>query len=135
MHTQYIVPARHSQHAGITEIVLSGDTHDKNEIVMPMLAHLSKQTQDRWFTWIMPKEGSARVPKNVLQHYGFDLSKVRIIYSSNRQETLWILWDALQNGNSDTVVASPEVIGEKDVGKLEHAAFAGNTRGLLLRHR
>lgn len=135
MHIQHIVPAARYQHAGITEIVLSGATTDKNEIVMPMLAHLSKQTEDRWFTWIMPKEGSARVPKQILQHYGFDLSKLRIIYASDQQETLWILWDVLQNGNSDTVVASPDIIGEKDFSKLEQAAFAGNTRGLMLRHR
>lgn len=135
MRTQHLIPAPQSRHAGITEIVLSGTTSDKNEIVMPMLAHLSKRTGSRWFTWIMPKQGSTRVPKHVLDHYGFDLSKVRIIYSRDQQETLWILWDVLQNGNSDTVVASPEAIGDRDFCKLEQAAFGGNTRGLMLRHR
>lgn len=127
---------QHNPHTGVTEIVLPRDSQVRESqaqlaMILPMLAHLSRQAKDRWFSWIAP----TGVTKQSLIAYGFDLGKVRLIHTKDEQETLWVLWQALAEGNSDAVVASPGKLSEKALAKLEQAAFAGNTQGLLIRYR
>ncbi len=118
-------------HSGITEIVLPSESTQEYLLVLPMLAHLSRQSETRWFTWIAPRG----INRKVLQDFGFALDKLRIVYTANDEETLWMLWDALSMGNSDTVVASHESLSAEDLRKLELAACKGQSQGLLLRHR
>ncbi|WP_188151416.1 cell division inhibitor SulA [Teredinibacter waterburyi] len=121
-----------NQNAGVTEIVLSHNSAQVGyELVLPMLAHQSRNCEDRWFTWVAPEN----VSKSLLQQYGFDLRKVRLIHTKSDIETLWVLWDALQNGNSAMVVGSLREISSTDCAKLEDAACQGDTQGLLLRVR
>lgn len=116
---------------GITEIVLPSSSEHQYAYVLPMLAHLSRECEDRWFTWIAPRG----INRKLLLDYGFALDKLRIIYTRSDEDTLRVLWDALAIGNSDTVVVSYESLNEGDVSKLEAAARKGETQGLLLRHR
>lgn len=124
-------PQQHTSPQGITEVVLPASSEHQYVYVLPMLAHLSRQCKDRWFTWIAPRG----INRKLLLDYGFALDKLRIIYTRNDQDTLRVLWDALAMGNSDTVVVSYESLNESDVSKLEAAARQGQTQGLLLRHR
>jgi len=121
-----------NQNAGVTEIVLSHNSAQGGyELVLPMLAHQSRNCEDRWFTWVAPEN----VSKALLQQYDFDLRKVRLIHTKSDIETLWVLWDALHNGNSSMVVGSLREISSSDCAKLEDAACQGDTQGLLLRVR
>ncbi|RYZ93817.1 MAG: hypothetical protein EOO68_21380 [Moraxellaceae bacterium] len=115
---------------GITEVVLPG-AEDSLALILPMLAHLSRTCADRWFTWIAPKG----VHRDMLIDYGFDLTKLRLVHVKNAEEALWVCWDALVAGNSQTVVASPGRLSEKTVRALECAALRGNSQGLLIRYR
>lgn len=116
---------------GVTEVVLPRDDQAQLAMILPMLAHLSRQSNDRWFSWIAPKG----ISKQVLTTYGFDLSKVRLIHTKNEEETLWVLWQALAEGNSEAVVASPGKLSDKILSMLEQAACEGNSQGLLIRYR
>lgn len=116
---------------GVTEVVLPQGDESQLNMVLPMLAYLSRQSQDRWFTWIAPRG----VSRQLLETHGFDLGKVRLIHTKSEEETLWVLWEALAAGNSDAVVASPGKLSEKALARLEHAARAGKAHGLLIRYR
>ena len=128
-------------HNGITEIILphqhsEGFNFDSTEIIMPMLAHLSHNPQNRWLTWIRSKKDfNFRIDKSTLNDFGFDLNKLRIVYCQDNQDSLRIMRKALANGNSDTVVASPEIVRHNDLLSLEKAAALGATRGVLLCYR
>ncbi|MFT5083965.1 MAG: cell division inhibitor SulA [Lentisphaeria bacterium] len=117
--------------AGITEILMANSGPSNQLMIMPMLAHLSQQTKDRWFTWIAPKGGS----KKNFDGFGFDKQRVRLIHTRNDEETLWVLWEALRNGTSAAVAANLSSLGDKDRANLETAARIGGTRGLVLRYR
>ena len=114
----------------LTEIVLSARTGADLELLLPMLAHLSRKNPDRWFTWINPKD----VDKQLLKDFEFALDNVRVIYSRNEDEILWLMWDALANGTSGSVVAEIGAISENSRKELEQAALLGNCRGLLIRN-
>jgi cell division inhibitor SulA len=115
---------------GITEVVLP-NSEDSLALILPMLAHLSRTCADRWLTWIAPKG----VHRDMLVDYGFDVTKLRLVHVKNAEEALWVCWDALVAGNSQTVVASPGRLSEKTVRALECAALRGNSQGLLIRYR
>ncbi|WP_075185247.1 SulA-like leucine-rich domain-containing protein [Teredinibacter haidensis] len=121
------------QSASLTEIVLTRSHLGENDysLVMPMLAHLSQQSQTRWFTWIAPKG----VTKGLLSRYRFNLEKVRVVYADTPNDILWLYWEALANGNSDTVVAEVSSLTDSEFSKLESACNQGLCRGLTLRFR
>lgn len=125
------VQPRRSNKQGITEIVLPSTPDNDYAFILPMLAHLSRQCEDRWFTWIAPRG----INRKRLADYGFALEKMRIIYTRDESETRWVLWDALAMGNSATVVVSYESLSKDEIAKLELAAQRGDCQGLLLRHR
>ena len=132
---------RKQPYCGITEIILPGQnsdtfSFDTSEIILPMLAHLSHNAQNKWLTWIRSKEDfSFRIDKCTLENFGFDLNKLRIVYCQDSQDSLRIMWNALSNGNSDTVVANSDFVGKDQLRSLEHAAVKGGARGVLLCYR
>lgn len=123
----FISPQRPS--GGITEIVLPNSR--SASIYLPSLAFLSSQSDGRWLTWLT----SESMSKTELQNYGFDLNKARFIYPKNQDHCFWLLWEALAEGNSHTVVGSPGKLSETQISKLENAARVGGCNGLLLRDR
>lgn len=121
-------PARTS---GVTELVLTNDSPEHAALLFPMIAHLSKNCQDRWITWIAPQN----VTRQLLERYGVDTCLIRLIHTHKEQNALWITWEALAAGNSHTVIASPGKLTDKELMQLETAAMRGNCQGLLLRVR
>ncbi len=115
--------------SGITEVVLpdAGQLH----LVLPTLAHLSQQTQNRWLTWFPPKG----VTKQTLQAFHFHLPNVRLIHTRDHEQQLWYFWEALAEGNSHTVVGHLGKLADNRVVQLEHAASVGSCTGLLIRYR
>ena len=115
--------------SGITEIVLA---HANSlSLVLPSLAFLSHQSNDRWLTWLPP----AGITKSLLQQYGFEFSRTRFVYPKNDEHAFWLFWQALAEGNSHMVVGTPGCLGETQLARLEHAAIVGNCSGLILRDR
>ncbi len=114
--------------SGITEILMPYG--DDLGMVLPMLAHLSQQSEDRWFTWIVPNNFCA----NDLKPYGFD-KNLRLIYSDNDAQSLWLFWEALSKGNSAHVAVCLNTLNEQDRDRLEAASAMGKTRGMVLRTR
>lgn len=96
-----------------------------------MLAHLSHNNRDRWVTWIAP----GPIDRQLLEHYGVNTGKLRLIHTANDQDSRWIIWQALAEGNSHTVIASPGLLSDKEIARFEEAAQAGNCQGLMLRLR
>ena len=117
--------------SGVTELILSAGQPEQLSMVLPMLAHLSRQDDERWITWIAPRS----ISRELLEQFGVDAQKLRLIHPPQTSDHCWILWEALSTGTSHTVVASPGVICDRDMKRLEHAAYMGNSRGLLLRFR
>lgn len=96
-----------------------------------MLAHLSHGNLDRWLTWIAP----GPIDRKLLEQYGVDARKLRLIHLPSDQDNRWIIWQALAEGNSHTVIASPGLLSDKEIARFEEAAQAGNCQGLMLRLR
>lgn len=115
--------------SGITEIVLPNSR--STSLYLPSLAFLSSQGNGRWLTWLVPRS----ISKAELESYRFDLSKTRFIYPKTQDHCFWLIWEALAEGNSHTVVGSPGKLSELQLNKLENAARVGSCNGLLLRDR
>ena len=126
-HTQTL-----QQNSGISEIIMPQRQNDSLELLLPMLAHLSRQTDERWMTWI----AAPQLSKALVTHYGFNLNKVRLMHSQSDEESLWLSWEALNNGTSAYVVThlqQAHTFHAKERGQLEVAANYGYSRGLIIK--
>jgi len=120
-------------HPGVSEIIIPEAHGASLDLVMPMLAHLSHKAGARWMSWI----GESNVPQTAFDEYQFERGNVRLIHSHNDEESLWMLWDALNNGTSAFVVASftsSKYVQKNEIAKLEQACYQGNSRALVLKH-
>lgn len=124
--SQNIQPVERS---GITEVVLPDS--ESLALVFPMLAHLSQQAKDRWFTWFPPHGLS----KATLQNFQFNLPNMRMVRTHSCEQRLWYTWEALAEGNNHIVVAHLGKLSDKRMQQLEHAAQVGHCSGLLIRYR
>lgn len=116
--------------SGITELVLTEHSPDAQLLLLPMLAHLSRN-HERWVTWISP----TAIDRTTLDAYGVDMNRLRIIRCEDEESTRWILWEALNTGTSHTVIATPGELNDSGFAHLEEAAHASNSRALLIRYR
>ena len=114
---------------GVTEIEISRQNNSQLTFVLPMLAYLSKQAEQRWITWVCPPP----ITKTLLKQFGVDTCKLRLIHTQEPGDLLWISWEALSAGNSHTVIVCADKLAEKQYRQLEQAAYKGNTQGILLR--
>jgi len=135
-----VINQRHYQHdhhspteapaGGITELVLTQQAPEQHQLLLPMIAHLSKSRR-RWLTWLTP----GPIDRRMLEAYQVELNSIRLIHTSEQRDCRWVLWEALAQGNSHTVIASPGHLSDKDLRQLEIAAQGGACQGLLLRSR
>ncbi len=114
---------------GVTEVVLPDTGHI--HLILPTLAHMSRHAGKRWFTWFPP----AGVTKPLMKEFGFKLENIRLIHTKSSEQQFWYAWEALAEGNSQTVVASPGKLNEKRLAQLENAACVGQCSALLVRYR
>lgn len=116
---------------GITELVLTHNAPKQTQLLLPMVAHLSQGNPDRWLTWITP----GPVDRQLLAEYGVNTHGIRLIHTDSRKDSRWIVWEALAEGNSHTVIAAPGRLTEREMQQLESAARKGECQGLILRLR
>lgn len=124
-HTKLLKP-------GVSELMIPAWEQASFELLLPMLSHLSHQAEDRWLTWI----GKPCLSKDIAQAHQLNRSNVRMINSQSDQETLWLMWDALNNGTSAFVVASfqsTQSVTHKERSLLEAACNSGHARALVVK--
>jgi cell division inhibitor SulA len=114
----------------VTELILTRHSPDQAMVLLPMMSHLSKNSS-RWVTWISPH----KIDRSILDSYGVDTSKVRIIYANEGQDSRWLIWEALQAGTSECVIATPGSLTEGEMEHLRQAANKGQSHGLLIHYR
>lgn len=114
----------------VTELILTRHSPDLALIVLPMIAHLTK-TSNRWVTWIV----NQRVNKELLQSYGIDTGKLRIVHTSVGEDCRWMIWEALSTGTSECVIAAPGNLSEQEMSHFECAAQQGNSHGLMINYK
>jgi len=127
---EQLAQPEHKGHSGVTELVLTKQSPDQRMLLLPMIAHLSQQA-DRWITWIAP----GPIERQQLESYGIDTLKLRIINSQSEETNTWMLWDALNNGTSHTVIGTVSKLNDQAITQLEEAAQNGNAKALLVRYR
>jgi cell division inhibitor SulA len=116
---------------GVTELVLASEAPEQMALIMPMIAYLSQHSGERWITWITPQP----ISRQLLEGFGVNTTCLRLIHCKDNQQALWVTWEALQAGNSHTVIATPGKLADKELMQLEIAAQQGHCQGLLLRLR
>lgn len=138
MPVSHIAPSLRSQtntplhKPGVSELIIPAREEASFELLLPMLAHLSYQTENRWLTWI----GSSSLTKSELIQHQLNANSVRVIQSANDAETLWMMWDALNNGTSAFVVSSftdSSTVTRKEIQQLENACTNGHSRALVVK--
>lgn len=117
--------------SSITEIILPKNRSISDNLVLPMLAHISHQCTNRWLTWIAPQH----ISKYMLAPYGFASKKVRMIHSHCDAERIEAALRSLEIGNSEVVAACLEHLPEAARSQLERASAKGKTRGIVLYQR
>lgn len=120
-----------SHNAGLTELVLAPGAANSWSMILPMVAHLCRQDSQRWLTWVT----SEPLPGALLIEHGIDPLRLRQVHCRDTDQQLWVTWDALELGNSHTVIASPGALSQGQERYLEQAAYAGNCQALILRYR
>ena len=113
----------------ITQIAISHCSSGAFEqTFLPMLAHLTRNCKDRWVTWITDKP----LCKNALIKANVDLDKLLVVQPKGKQDYLWICWEAMHNGLSDSVVCELNNISKSEISHLDGACKIGACRGVLL---
>lgn len=123
-------PSSNTRVSGVTELVLTSNSPEQLQLLLPMLAYISNQNENRWITWIAPEY----LNRELLEAYGVNTQTIRLIHC-NEESLLWVMWEALASGTSNTVIANPGRLSEKELAQLEIAAHKGNCQGLVLRAR
>jgi cell division inhibitor SulA len=115
----------------MTEVIIP-DQEMSNSIIHPLVTSLSNQQksiEQPWVTWITKNKPSI----TNIQALGASIEKLRIVHTQDGKDNRWIIWEALQKGNSHTVVVDSEFISEEDMRELETAANIGNCAGIVFR--
>ena len=114
--------------AALTEILASRQGSGGLSLVLPALARLSRRR--RWLAWVAPPH----VPyAPALARAGVELSRVLLVHPRTAEEGLWAVEQALRSGTCSAVLAWLEGGGSRGMRRLQLAAEAGGTWGVLFR--
>lgn len=112
----------------LTEILADSEAVGALRLVLPALATLSEAP--RWLAWIAPPH----VPyAPALAAGGVTLSRVLLVHPRERTDRLWALEQALRSGTCSAVLAWLAGTGRTPMRRLQLAAEAGDTWGVLFR--
>ncbi len=138
MKTHYIEENTAPASRRMTEVIIP-QGQNSSHIIFPLVASLSNQAsndsniktkeQQRWITWITDRKPNSEQ----LASFGADTAALRVIHTKRNNDSRWIMWEALNTGNSHTVIADLENISASDIEQMESAAKNGNCMGILTR--
>ncbi len=110
----------------LTEILYEGPGIGELRLVMPALAHLSRQ--GRWLVWISPPH----IPyAPALADHGVDLSRVMLIETGSPAQSAWAAEQALSTRDTGAVLSWSSALNDRALRRLQLAAEAGGSWGLL----
>ncbi len=114
----------------ITEIIMQDEAEYNFQLLMPLLAQLSKD--DRWFAWIAPP---LKLPKDWLREAGIDLNKIMLLQPDQDHSTFELAQRALSTGTCHAVISWPQALSNDQFSMLKTAAEAGRSHAILIRPR
>lgn len=114
----------------ITEIILQDEDEYNLQLLMPLLAQLSKD--NRWFAWIAPPK---KMPKQWLIEAGIDINKIMVLKPSQANNALQLAQKALATGTCHAVISWPDHFDKEDFEQLQAAAKQGDSHAILIRPR
>ena len=126
-------PLNLSMPQSITELVVDRHNPASVELLLPMLAHLSRTSENRWITWVTTAHTQGCPSRQLLKDYGIDSQRLRIIHADNATHQRWITWEVMMAGNSQAVIASLGVLSRHDRAYFNRAAERGQCQALLWR--
>lgn len=116
----------------MTEVIIPQGSNS-HHIIFPLVASMTKQQilqkQQTWVTWITDRQPSYEQ----LKHFGVNAEALRVIHIDKHKDNRWIIWEALNTGNSHSVIADICDINANDVKQMEVAAANGQCTGVLIR--
>lgn len=123
-----VLPGGGFPNAALTEVMHQHHGLGELRITMPALARMSRG--GRWIALIAPPF----VPyPPALAACGIDLSRVLVIHPSDHSQALWSVEQALRTGTCAAVLAWPKQCDDRSLRRLQLAAEAGNSLGILFR--
>jgi len=112
----------------LTEVLHAQPGIGELRLLMPALARLSRQ--GRWIALIAPPY----IPyAPALTTYGVDLSRVLLVHPKTATDNLWAVEQALRAGTCGAVLAWSASADDKTLRRLQLAAEAGKSWGILFR--
>jgi len=112
----------------MTEIMHDRQGIGELRLIVPALARLSRQ--GKWVALIAPPH----IPyPPALEAWGIDLSHLLLIHPKTAHDSLWAVEQALRAGTCGAVVAWPRQMDDRSLHRLQLAAEAGKTWGILFR--
>lgn len=112
----------------LSELLAGDDGSAALGLVLPALARLSRGR--RWLAWVAPPH----IPYAPgLAAAGVDLSRVLVVHARKNRDSLWALEQALRSGSCAAVLGWPWGADPRMLRRLQLAAEAGATWGILFR--
>ena len=123
-----LLPSQGWPVGALTEILSAHQGIGALSLVMPALVCLS--SEQRWITWVAPPY----IPyAPALAEQGMELSRVLVVHERKNRDTLWALEQALRSGACSAVLGWLPKIDSRALRRLQLAAEAGASWGLLFR--
>jgi cell division inhibitor SulA len=115
----------------IVEFVCPGDARQQLPLILPVLAHLTNNGDQRWLACIGPQ----LLTKSDCRRYHLNWQRLLQVLPNRRCAVIDLAERALQAGKSHTVCVVAEALDAQDLLRLERAAAIGNCRGIVIRNR
>ncbi len=123
-----LLPGGGLPRGALTEIVIAREGIGELSLLMPALARATED--ERWLVFVAPPH----VPyAPALARAGINLARVLIVHPRNAQEGLWAVEQALRAGTASVVLAWLAHADPKALRRLQLAAEAGDSLGVLYR--
>jgi cell division inhibitor SulA len=115
--------------AGLVEMTVPDDHTDVMALLVPLFAHLVRQA--RWLGMLAPPYLQRA---RLLSESGIDPLRLMQINPHSGRSDLWLLEQMLRSGQYSAVLAWPACNTELVSRRLQQAAVAGNTLGIVFRY-
>lgn len=114
----------------VTEVVLPQAPGVGEQLLLPMLEHLSRQQPKRWLTWV----GQCELARDAFRAYDLTTDCLRKVGTISDEQVLSYALQAMAAGTSQTVVAAlSRPASPQQLQALEQAAEQGKCFGIILR--
>jgi cell division inhibitor SulA len=115
----------------IVEFVFPGEARQQLPLILPVLAHLTNNGDQRWLACIGPQ----LLTKGDCRRFRLNWQRLLQVLPNQRCSAIDLAERALQSGKSHTVCVVADTLDEQDLLRLERAAAAGDCRGIVIRSR